>query len=192
MHEILACERKIIWSMALANFHLHNLNLSTSFKIHPFFKITPNKRDSKSLFSNSQKQKKIQAATLKRVLLKSYQAVYHVKPVEHDFSSFQTILLLFEWHIPWTNAQNMVFLDCTLMPTKWGIILTCMIMRLDIFNLLKIQAWFKFKVLSRKASGDANCNNKMFFHNKKIIQLTNMQKVTNNQNLTVALKQACH
>ena len=100
-------------------------------------------------------------------MLKSYQAVYHVKPVEHDFSSFQTILLLFEWHIPWTNAQNMVFLDCTLMPTKWGIILTCMIMRLHIFNLLKIQAWFKFKVLSRKASGDANCNNKMFFHNQK-------------------------
>jgi len=29
-----------------------NLNLSTSFKIHPFFKITPNKRDSKSIFSN--------------------------------------------------------------------------------------------------------------------------------------------
>ena len=66
MHEILACERKIIWSMALANFHLHNLNLSTSFKIHPFFKITPNKRDSKSIFSNSEKTKKDSGCNFKK------------------------------------------------------------------------------------------------------------------------------
>ena len=37
---------------------------------------------------------KEQAATLTRVLLKSYQAVYHVKPVEHDFSSILSKLEL--------------------------------------------------------------------------------------------------